>query len=323
MEQIAITKLKPHPMNSQFFDDMTGDSWAEFLESIKTSGVIEPIIATTNYVVVSGHQRLRACKELGIKEVPVVLRFYADDDAILKDLIETNIRQRGMIGGSQVKLGRRIKELERIYGVRQGSSNEKGAPSGSIGTSREYTQSDLANQLGIDLNTLKRAKQLTDLPQEIQDMVESGKITPSTASRVIARLSPDEQLQLIEELPAKEKFTQKEIVDLTDKLKAANDKIGFYESDIQRLSEANNDLRKELETARTKQPQPKTIDYDYQCLLFLGEIDSFLKEIGGYAYLGNRMKQVSELNKKQYIKAIQTVQAWAVNLLNSLEDENE
>ena len=322
MEQIAITKLKPHPMNSQFFDDMTGDSWTEFLESIKTSGVIEPIIATTNYIVVSGHQRLRACKELGIKEVPVVLRFYADDDAILKDLIETNIRQRGMIGGSQVKLGRRIKELERIYGIRQGYIGETRGSNGTLGKST-MTQSDLAEQLGIDLNTLKRAKQLATLPQEIQDMVESGKITPSTASRVIARLSPDEQLQLIEELPAKDKFTQKEIVDLTDKLKAANDRISYYENDLHRLNNDNADLRKRLDAARIEQPKPKTIDYDYQCLLFLGEIDSFLKDIGGYAYLGNRMKQVSELNRKQYIKSIQTVQAWAVNLLNSLEDENE
>lgn len=90
MEQIAITKLKPHPMNSQFFDDITGDSWTLFLESIKTSGVIEPIIATTNYVVVSGHQRLRACKGLGIKEVPVVLRSYPDDDSVLLAMIESN-----------------------------------------------------------------------------------------------------------------------------------------------------------------------------------------------------------------------------------------
>ena len=34
-----------------------------------------------------------------------------------------NIRQRGDVGGSSKKVGKRIKELERIYGVRSGSSN--------------------------------------------------------------------------------------------------------------------------------------------------------------------------------------------------------
>ena len=38
----------------------------------------------------------------------------------INDLIETNIRQRGDVGGSAKKGGKRIKELERIYGVREG-----------------------------------------------------------------------------------------------------------------------------------------------------------------------------------------------------------
>ena len=43
-----------------------------------------------------------------------------NDDKILKDLIETNIRQRGDVGGSAKKVGLRIKELERIYGIQHG-----------------------------------------------------------------------------------------------------------------------------------------------------------------------------------------------------------
>ena len=68
MQQINIDELKPHPRNNEFFDDMTGEKWSEFLESIRTSGVIEPIVVTTDMVIVSGHQRVRACKELGIPE---------------------------------------------------------------------------------------------------------------------------------------------------------------------------------------------------------------------------------------------------------------
>ena len=53
MQQINIDELKPHPRNNEFFDDMTGEKWNEFLESIRTSGVIEPIVITTDMVIVS------------------------------------------------------------------------------------------------------------------------------------------------------------------------------------------------------------------------------------------------------------------------------
>ena len=72
------------------------------------------------------------------------------------------------------------------------------------------SESDLANQLGIDINTLKRAKSLTTLSPEIQDLIEQGNISPSTASRLIAKLSPTEQEELIKSLPITEKLTQKE-----------------------------------------------------------------------------------------------------------------
>lgn len=69
MQQININELKPHPRNNEFFDDMTDEKWKEFIDSIKTRGVIEPIVITHDKIIVSGHQRVRACKELGIKTI--------------------------------------------------------------------------------------------------------------------------------------------------------------------------------------------------------------------------------------------------------------
>lgn len=88
-----------------------------------------------------------------------------DEDSIIKDLLETNIRQRGDIGGSAKKVGRRIKELERLYGVRDGSSNEKGnnrigEPNNSVDN---VTQSDLAAKLGMSVDTLQNYKMLADM----------------------------------------------------------------------------------------------------------------------------------------------------------------
>lgn len=107
-----------------------------------------------------------------------------------------NVRQRGSIGGSDIKLGNRIRELERIYGVREGSAGGNGGANqyarSANGTSSEMTQQEIADKLGIGLDTLKRAKKLIDLPLEIQDLVEQGTISPSTASRLIARLTMED-----------------------------------------------------------------------------------------------------------------------------------
>ena len=106
MQMINVDELIPHKQNSYFFDDMENEPWMAFLESVETSGVIEPIVATQDKVIVSGHQRVRACKKLGIKEVAVEIRIYDSEDEILKQLIETNIRQRGIGNTNAVKLGR-------------------------------------------------------------------------------------------------------------------------------------------------------------------------------------------------------------------------
>ena len=49
------------------------------------------------------------------------------DDEVLLDLLESNIRRRGEIGGSAKKVGKRIKELERLYGIREGSAGGNGS----------------------------------------------------------------------------------------------------------------------------------------------------------------------------------------------------
>ena len=98
--------------------------------------------------------------------------------------METNIRQRGDVGGSAKKVGLRIKELERIYGIRDGSANEKGnnrigEPNNSVD---KMSQSDLATQMGISVDTLRNYKTLADMILELSDLVDTGIITKTTES---------------------------------------------------------------------------------------------------------------------------------------------
>ena len=375
MQMMKIEDLKPHKRNSEFFDDMTGEKWQEFLDSIKTSGVIEPIVVTQDKVIVSGHQRVRACKELGIKEILAEVRVYEDEDKIIKDLLETNIRQRGDIGGSSIKLGRRIKELERIYGIREGRIGNTRSSNGTLGES-QMTQQELAEKLGIDINTLKRAKSLTNLSPEIQQLIEQGTISPSTAARLVAKLSPKEQEALIINLPATQKYTQSQVQSYIDQLKQANNQIDGYKMKADREDELKrevnrlqgkiselNDRKPEIITKEVKpkdydsvkadnvelkadnarmareykekcqelfaiRDRLKTIEEDStknkienelerDCIFFCARCDDFIKNVGGYAYLSDKLDMLPEAERNGYYKAVQMIAGWAENILNN------
>lgn len=200
-----VSELVNHPRNTEFFDDMTGEKWSEFVASIKENGVIEPIVKTPENLVVCGNQRVRACRELGIEEIPARIKEYTDDDAILKDLLESNIRRRGENGGSSIKLSRIINELERLNGIKNGGDHRPVAPLELL-----KTQEDLAQDMSMSLPAYKRVKRLVDLIPELQDMIDDT-IPASAASRVIAMLSSDQQRELLAQLPPDIRLTQKEI----------------------------------------------------------------------------------------------------------------
>ena len=102
-------------------------------------------------------------------------------DEVLLDLLESNIRRRGEIGGSAKKVGKRIKELERLYGIREGSAGGTGSnqyvkkelePNSSVEAKK--SQCDLAAQMGISVDTLQNYKLLSEMIPELSDLVDTG-----------------------------------------------------------------------------------------------------------------------------------------------------
>lgn len=218
MQQMNVDELKPHPRNGEFFDDMTGETWKAFLDSVKTSGVIEPVVITPDKVIVSGHQRVRACKELGIPTVLADMRDYSDDDKILKDLIETNIRQRGVGNPNPVKLGRCIKELERIYGIKHGNNRYNRI----LNDSKSMNQEQLASILGISVDTLINYKKLTELIPEVQDLIDTGVLKSTTALALARHMSPKEQEDFVSSLDATKKITQRQVQQYINEISRLN-----------------------------------------------------------------------------------------------------
>ena len=235
METIETSKLKPHPKNNYFFDDIQGDNWEEFKKSIETSGVIEPIVINQDYMVVSGHQRVRACKELGIGDILCRIKIYDSDDVILKELLETNLRQRGIGNLNPIKFARCIVELERIYGVRQGSAKVIG--DGKVfeeNNSPQKSQDELASELGLEDSHLRNYKKLLTLIPELQGLIESGEMTPTVGHRVWAKLSQGDQQKLVNELGQEEikNLTQKQTQEYIDKIKELEEKNIDYEEKL-------------------------------------------------------------------------------------------
>lgn len=286
MQLIDVNRLKPHPRNAEFFDDITGDAWETFKESIKTSGVIEPVIATNDNIIVSGHQRVRACKELGIAEIMTDFRDYKSDDAVVKDLIETNIRQRGVGNTNPVKFGRCLMELERIYGIQHGNNQHTERTPQNAETTK--SQETLASELGMSVDKLNRFKQLAQAIPEMQSLVESGKVTKSVALSLIKRLSEDEQRQLVEALPKDDKALSKR-------------EIEFYTNRIKKLTEENDELRnKPVETVTET---VKVVPDDYEELKKdKTKLEDQIGILKGKIAVYESSKKISKENEDRYEK---------------------
>lgn len=88
--------------------------------------------------------------------------------------MELNGYKKCEIGGSAKKVGKRIKELERLYGVRSGSNN---APGSIVGEKNSFTQEDIAQKLGMDVRTLQNYKILSEMIQELEELLDTGVVT--------------------------------------------------------------------------------------------------------------------------------------------------
>lgn len=91
---IPITEIKPfhnHPFTVRDNEDMK-----KIVESIDKLGTITPLIARPlldgGYELISGHRRLEACRKLGLKDIPVIVREMTDDEAIVA-MVDANLQR--------------------------------------------------------------------------------------------------------------------------------------------------------------------------------------------------------------------------------------
>lgn len=66
----SITDLKPHPKNADIYHDGADDA---LIASIHDSGILAPLLITTDGMVISGHRRLDAAKNCNLSEIPATV----------------------------------------------------------------------------------------------------------------------------------------------------------------------------------------------------------------------------------------------------------
>lgn len=340
---LAVDSLSPHPRNNDFFDDITGGKWDEFLESIKTSGVIEPLIITQAKVVVSGHQRLRACKELGIRNVYCIVRTYKSEDEVLRDLIETNIQQRGTISSSKKKQALIIQTLERIYGIRntagrpkgneQNDENVKKLSENHVNLTRfsdkeltnpppPRTKAQLAEALGLSLEQYATAKAVLPLIPDLQDMIDEGNLPATLARHLLARLSEQEQLELVKSLDTTKRYTaamvQRKVTELQSADAGMEKKIEALEQERDQYKAGIGALEEKLRSLETKENNDAG-DKDLKEKLQTAQADlirqrenatKYLEQLKAAKSTAEQMKQAAlDKQKEEYEKIISKLQA--------------
>ncbi len=91
---VKITKVEPNrDQPRKNFDE---DALEELADSIKQFGLLQPILVQdrkTHYEIIAGERRWRAAKLAGLKEVPVIIKNFSDQEIVEISLIENIQRE--------------------------------------------------------------------------------------------------------------------------------------------------------------------------------------------------------------------------------------
>ena len=162
----------------------------ELTESIRTHGVVSPLLARPKdegYELVSGHRRCLAAQKLGLKAVPVLVREMADDEAVIL-MVDSNLQRENLLP-SEKAFAYKMK-LEAMK--RQAGRHPKNSPQLAANL---RTDDEIAKQVGISGDTVRRYIRLTNLVPPLLQMVDEGRIAFSPAVE-LSYLTKDEQAEL-------------------------------------------------------------------------------------------------------------------------------
>lgn len=260
MQKININILKVHPRNTEFFDDISGQDYEDFKQSIKEDGIISDIIVAPDMTIISGHQRYKAAKELGIKMVPVQIREDLDDeDRKLKILLASNF---GRKENSDAKKRKIAVEYVKLCGYEHGGDRNSNRPGGGL---NKLPLTEIAKQLNTSETNLKRMMRIDrNLTEDMKELLDKGVISTKFAADTLSKLSPAEQEQLISSLDVTKSLTQKEIKKAVDELQSKEEEKIQEEVDKQVKEKLKEYKETKADVVAADNSTTPTLPLDYE-----------------------------------------------------------
>ena len=194
---IPVEKLKPFPNHPfQVRDD---DSMKETVESIKTYGVLQPVIVRTtkdgDYEILSGHRRKHACELAGRKTIPAIVR-ELDDDAAIIFMVDSNLQRENILPSERAAAYKMKLEALKRQGARTDLTSRQ-----LVG--KLEAADTIGNDSGESGRQIQRYIRLTELQPELQQMVDDKKIAFTPAVE-ISYLKPEEQKMLLDTISSEQ-----------------------------------------------------------------------------------------------------------------------
>ncbi len=190
-DEIEVSKIRPfknHP-----FKVLDDDRMHKLVESIMLNGIQVPVIVRPldggYYEMISGHRRLFAAKQIGLKKIPAVVKDYDDDEAVMV-LVDSNL-QREVIFPSEKAFAYKMRyEAMR----RQGKHDRKTSP--KYGR-KLFADEQFASVMGESMQQVHRFLRLAEVIPCILDLVDKDALAVATAVEV-SYLEPSVQKMLYE-----------------------------------------------------------------------------------------------------------------------------
>jgi len=178
LQRIATSRIRPNPFQPR--RDFDPGALADLEASIRANGLLQPITVRRkgdSYELVAGERRLRAVTNLQWKEVPAVVRDFDDQTLLVLALVEN--LQRSDLNAIEEARG-----YQRLLGE------------------FSLTHQEVAEAVGKDRSTVTNLLRVLTLPQSIQQLVETGKLSAGHA-RALAGIEDADAVEIASDIVAK------------------------------------------------------------------------------------------------------------------------
>lgn len=179
IQSIPVVQLRPNPFQPR--RRFSAEPLEELTASIQEKGILQPLIvrkAEADYEIVAGERRWRAAQKAGLKDVPVMIRSFSDQDMLELALIE-NIQREEL---SAVEEAQAYRQLIEEF---------------------ELTQEQIADRVGKSRVAVTNALRLLRLPKQILDWIDEGRLTAGHAKALLSLESEPLQIALSREIMGK------------------------------------------------------------------------------------------------------------------------